>query len=524
MPVNFKFTRYCWQRSSSGLLQLHGTFIHCGKVLDANALESLLFGNEPARWCHILAHAGGHFAVTVQYQDSTLLMTDFVRSTALFYRLIPDNRGDIEVLISDDWQTLTENSPSVVATAEVLDEFNALGYVTGTETLSADIQQIAAAQLLRIDSTGIISRRYRTFVRTPDNRLTETESLQRLDQVMTSVATQCVAVAAGRQIVLPLSGGYDSRALLLALVRTGYTNLCCFTFGAKHSAEIAVAQLLAKQLGVRWLPVFYEAAMWRRLRSDAEFTRYLCFVSNGCAAPNVQVWPALQKLQQMKLIETDALCIPGHTGDFVSGGHLLQDERPVADVSLTVVAKLIFNRHYQLHRDLSSRAASLARIEKQLKSLLLDSPADLTVEQLAESWNWQERQSKFIVNSNRYYEFFGLAWWMPFWQYEFVQFWQVQPRRHLNRQTLWRKYVDQQCLMLGLPQVYGNAGKIQRYPRWLQQGLNYFFDPNRLMSLIPFHLWVSYRLKLTRRRGTLFSYLGEKVLQLLRVKTRPNEN
>lgn len=524
MPVVYKLSRYNWQSSSSGQLLLCGRFIYGGTVLHATDLELLFLQHEPAAWRQILASAGGHFAVILQKPDKIWLITDFVRSYALFYRRQVSEKGEPQLFISDDWQTLTQQELPVFATAAVVKEFEALGYVTGAETLSTEIQQVEAAQLLRIDDTGIVAQRYRIFVRMPDHGLSEPESLCQLDQLMAGLAAQCVTVAAGRQIVLPLSGGYDSRALLLALVRTGYTNLCCFTFGAKNSPEIYLAQQLATTLGVCWYPVFYDAAMWRRCRNDAEFVRYLCFVSNGVAAPNVQVWPALRYLQQKTLIANDALCIPGHTGDFVSGGHLLQDERPVAEVPLAVIAKLIFNRHYQLHRDHTSQASCLLRIETQLQGLLVDLPEDLTVEQLAESWNWQERQSKFIVNSNRYYEFFGLNWWMPFWQNEFVQFWQVQPRLHLARQNLWRRYVDQQCLLVGLPQVQGNAGKAQRYPRWLQQGLNYFFDQNRLMNLIPFHLWVSYRLKLTQRHGTLFSYLGARVLQLFRVKTRLNEN
>ncbi len=524
MPVNLQLSRYRWQRSHSGQVMLHGTFIYQARQLDADALALLLFSCEPVQWSSMLAEASGHFAVIVQHQCDTWLISDYVRSTALFYRQQPMDDGCSLIIISDDWQSLTKNDPIVQANAAVFDEFQALGYVTGAETLSADIQQVEAAHLVKMSDSGLFAERYQTFVRTPDAGLSYPASLRTLEQLMNALAAQCVAQAAGRQIVLPLSGGYDSRALLLALVGTGYPHIFCFTFGASGSAEMAVAKLLSTQCKVPWQPVFYDAPMWRRLRNDAEFARYLCFVSNGVAAPNVQVWPALQQLTQLKLIHPDALCIPGHTGDFVSGGHLIQDERPVAEVPLAAIARLIFNRHYQLHRDFRRKAACLLRIEQQLQRLLAGLPDSVTVEQLAESWNWQERQSKFIVNSNRYYEFFGLDWWMPFWQRDFVRFWQMQPREHLIRQKLWRDFVDQQCLKMGLPQVQGNAGKAQRYPGWLQQGLNYFFDQNRLMSLIPFHLWVSYRLKLTRRHGTLFSYLGAKVLQRLGVKTRPHEN
>ncbi|MCY1237684.1 hypothetical protein D9M72_503920 [compost metagenome] len=57
---------------------------------------------------------------------------------------------------------------------------------------------------------------------------------------------------------------------------------------------------------------------------------------------------------------------------------------------------------------------------------------------LYELWDWQERQSKYIVNSVRVYEQFSLNWWLPLWDSEFLEFWQLIPLQ-LRKGRLWYK-------------------------------------------------------------------------------------
>ncbi|MGF3495975.1 MAG: asparagine synthase-related protein, partial [Methanothrix sp.] len=58
-----------------------------------------------------------------------------------------------------------------------------------------------------------------------------------------------------------------------------------------------------------------------------------------------------------------------------------------------------------------------------------------------ESWEWQERQAKFIINSVRIYEFWGYSWWLPFWDNEFMDFWSKVPIDMKINQKIYKKYV-----------------------------------------------------------------------------------
>ncbi len=58
-------------------------------------------------------------------------------------------------------------------------------------------------------------------------------------------------------------------------------------------------------------------------------------------------------------------------------------------------------------------------------------------------WAWQERQAKFITNSVRAYEYWGLDWWLPLWDAEYMAFWQHVPLSQRTGKRLARRHVTE---------------------------------------------------------------------------------
>ncbi len=507
--------RYNWHTSSCHKLIFSGRVFYQQLELDADRLVQFLLNENEDISTDLVCDLSGFFSIVVQTNDAILLVSDRVRSIPIFYQI-----SESRLSISDDCFLLDCTDPADEIVAR---EFTALGYVTGNDTLFGRTKQVPAGSIVRISGSCVKQQRYFIF-----RRVNETSSendnrmLQELHSVMTSVINECTRVAGGRQIVVPLSGGYDSRALLLFLKKTGYDNILTFTFGAASSPELVLAGKLAQELKVRWFPVVYTARLWRDLRHDVEFADYLQFISNGVSVPNIQMWPALKILVRQGVIEKDALFLPGHTGDFVSGGHLSGETARADELSLPEIALSIYQKHYQLDR-VPPNHELLQRILLGCKDLIGDMP-NCTVEDLKDAWNWQERQSKFIVNSNRYYEFFQLEWWLPFWQREFVYFWLQVPKTMLRKQQLWQRFVDEECRHAGVSAITGNAANISVLPQVLNLGLNYFFDRNLLLWFMPFRCWLLYRLHLSKHSGTLNSYLTRMILRCNSVFSKNAEN
>ena len=55
-----------------------------------------------------------------------------------------------------------------------------------------------------------------------------------------------IKYAKGKQIVVPLSGGFDSRLVLTALAEARYPHLLAFTYGRHHSGEVKMSEKISE--------------------------------------------------------------------------------------------------------------------------------------------------------------------------------------------------------------------------------------------------------------------------------------
>lgn len=442
-----------------------------------------------------------------------MLKTDRLRTQVLLY---DQETYNIQVRPSE----MTTIGEDYVA----LSSFKALGYCIGSSTLLKNVRQVQSAS--KIKQPLMREARYWEFL--PQNKLSEislahSEVLKQLEASLINNQDKLK----DRQIVVPLSGGYDSRAILLALVKLGFSNILTFTFGRPSSPEVKLSQYIARTLNVEWHCVTYSKATWRRLRADKQFNQYLNFCCSGISVPNVQVYPALESLVKNELIDSNAIVLPGHTGDFVSGGHipeeLMYEYESVEQ--LKHLAQIIVKRHFKFDRRLRNSGQVPNYLLQQLQERFSQYTGQgYPLASLFEAWECSERQAKFIINSNRYYEFFGLEWFMPLWEDHFVDFWVDVPYQQRKGKKLWVEAVEAlwqqttgQTLPLGHAETHLSPWRL----KWKHR-LDYFFDNNHLLQLMPLSRWLFSKLRLTEKNGSLYGYLADVMLERYRQK-RPND-
>lgn len=459
-----------------------------------------------------LTALNGFFSIIYSLGATTYLISDKVRSRPLFYYMpsLDDNYN--EIIISDNFDDIFDTHYNLSISKVAEEEYINAGYVTGYQTLVDQIYQLEAAQVVKIDKDK--AERYNYWYFLPESGLIDSkdksEWFDALDSSMTAVIKRLIEVANGRQIVIPLSGGYDSRAIALYLKRSGYVNLLCFTFGQVDSHEVIMSKRIADALELEWHNVTYTKKMWRSIKHSQEFDDYIRFISSGTSVANVQVYPAIQQLLVTGVIHTDALLCPGHTADFVAGGHFSQ-----ADILQVNDERKLFSHLERKHYKNTPRALSIgleSKIHDSITELVKDSKGEFLP--VAESWNARERQSKFIVNSNRYYDYFGLKWWMPFWDNEFIDLWQKVPYSLRFDTTLWNEFVNASMVeTVGVEAPVGRSDPKPSIKNKLKARLNYFTDPNGLYALVPFNRWLLQRAKLSDKPGSVFGILAENYIK-----------
>lgn len=386
-----------------------------------------------------LGEKSGFFCAVFSDGNRVYAVVDIIRSMPLFYAQVGS-----ELFISDDAHWVSKATGVDKADTQGCFEFSVFGYVTGKRTLLHGMHQIEAGQYIEFSPTkGQFNARATQYFsikhRTP-NSFSETDYKEATDRVLDSVVDRMLEFANGAQLVLPLSSGYDSRMLALALAEKRVKNVLCFSYGTEGSGESAVSRTIADALGFEWVYVKYDGEAWRNLMLNEEMQDYDSFGSGFASLPHLQDILAVSALKDRGLLQNDCIFVPGHAADFVTGSHLPTSFFSRSTISRDCLIDEIINFHCNL-RPISEGERS------ELRTLISDQ-VNISGEgasafaEAFENWDWRERQAKFIANSVRAYERFDKLWWLPYWDQEFVSHWRDLPLKHRQGRSFWKRYVQ----------------------------------------------------------------------------------
>jgi asparagine synthase (glutamine-hydrolysing) len=375
-------------------------------------------------WQETVARLNGCFAAVTVREPAVLAAVDRLRSIPLFY-----SAAGAACRISDSAYLIADASegPSVNALAAA--EFRLTGYVTGRETLDLRVNQLQAGELLRWDVAnggGPERRQYYEFCHGDLLSAPTADLISRIEQVHANVFARLVRSSEGRTIVVPLSGGYDSRLIGTSLRDLGVRDVVCYSYGLLGNWEARISQELARYLGFRWEFVPYSADRWRTWAASERFRNYFHAAGNLTSVPHLQDWPAVFELHGAARIPSDSVFVPGHSGDFLAGSHIPKDILKRPNHSRREVLDAVYRAHYSLWDWPEQDSLNLRREFDRKMESIVGRIADCTPEEAAdrfERWDLQERQAKFICNSVRVYEDFGYEWRLPLFDHELMDFW-----------------------------------------------------------------------------------------------------
>lgn len=382
------------------------------------------------------------FYAWIEQSGTTLRAgVDHVRSQPLFY-----GQAAGHLYLSDDAEWVRQQVKDQEMDPVACEEFQLAGYVTGNETLFPHVKQLQAGECLLATHDGnglqIQTRRYYRFLHMEPDSYDEAVLREQLDQAVVRCIQRLIDYADGRQIVVPLSGGYDSRLIVTLLKRLGYDNVLTFTYGVPGNKESEYSQKVANALGLRWHFVEYSEDLWREAWQTPERWEYQKWASGWNSIAHVQDWLAVKVMKAHGVPEPDCLFVPGHSGDFVAGSHIPANAFERTSFTLDDAADAVFSKHYGLAPLKFFETSRLIWAERIRDRMERDGiTAAWQYADVFEKWDWQERQAKYICNSIRVYEFFGFSWWMPFWDKEFIYFWQNTPLKLRKNRQWYNNYV-----------------------------------------------------------------------------------
>ena len=100
---------------------------------------------------------------------------------------------------------------------------------------------------------GAGAQRYYQWICTYDSESSVEELSDTFNQILLEAFERFIETLRGRQVVVALSGGVDSRLVAAILKHFKYDNVLCFTYGVIGNREAQGARKAAELLGYRWM-------------------------------------------------------------------------------------------------------------------------------------------------------------------------------------------------------------------------------------------------------------------------------
>ncbi|MDP4269616.1 MAG: asparagine synthase-related protein [Bacteroidota bacterium] len=258
-------------------------------------------------------------------------------------------------------------------------------------------------------------------------------------QMLKEITQRMIAYLDGRQAVIPLSGGYDSRLIITSLVKEGYKNILAFTYGKPDNYEISYAEQTARKLGVKWVYIPYYKESGYKYVLTSGFKEYVSFLTNGRGFPSMHEVISIQTLMK-EYLSDDAVFIPGHSGDVLGGSQFVKVfplNLKRRDISKTIISSKFYN--YPTNRKFVELETRLLdqQIEQYDQKLL---PATIF-----EDIHIAEKLSKHILNSSRAFSFFGYDSYFPYWDLAMIKYFRSLPTDLKVGKIFYDELLDDYC-------------------------------------------------------------------------------
>jgi asparagine synthase (glutamine-hydrolysing) len=426
---------YGWKCVSKGTSK----FYFAGKLIgkDWDIVHAALLEGHALRGntSDFLMSLRGQFAFIFEDQQQVLAVVDKVRSRPILFHhdannfFVFSNKLDVPNELSNfskDMQAGLELAMS--------------GYTLGNKTLLEGIRALQAGEALYFDKTKKEFEVFAYYKYLPTQMRYESRNILKaeLGELTLGIMRDMVKWADGRQIVVPLSGGYDSRVMVSALKELNYKNVFTFSYGAEGNFEAQAASQVAKKLDYEWQFFNLRPKFQKHFFQSQDWKNYCDFSNSFTTVPFVQDVSVLPVLKQENKIQSDAILINGNSGDYISGGHILPDVFENESDIVEQVVKAMTKKHYALWGFLATPENKI-KIANALRSEISNC---LDANQY-QAWNIYEyieflnRQSKYVISGQRSYEYWGNEWYLPLWDDLYLDFWKNIPLEFKLKQNLY---------------------------------------------------------------------------------------
>ena len=200
--------------------------------------------------------------------------------------------------------------------------------------------------------------------------------------------------------------------------------MVCYTYGLPSSYEVKIAKKVVEKLNCKWHFIEYPKN-WKPYFEDES---YQIFAAQFCSLPHEQDYLAIQELTKKKLIDKDAILVPGFCGDLLGGSAIPDFYEKNLQINQQKLVQYIVDTQFCYENNISKidRKRLLENIQNEIKNHHEVKNIDNFIA-INECFFTKNLVSKYVVNAIRIFEYFGYEWSLPLWDNELMEWWYQVP-------------------------------------------------------------------------------------------------
>ena len=415
----------------------------------------------------LLQNMDDHFGVIYLTKSWSFAAVDFARTYPIFWKRTKSN-----FVFSPQAKNIIDKKKDSVDSCQLM-AFRMSGYTIDDGTLWENVKNLNPGHFIFIESKKIFYiEEYFSYKPWIPSTKSYVELKAQLKNEINTILKNTIIKANGRTIVIPLSAGLDSRLIASGLKYLDYKNVKCFSYGLKNNFESKASRIIANKLGFSWKFIEINQQKAKNFYSTIDYKNYMNNSHDGCATSTIQGLYAVNMLLKDSYLLKEDLIINGNSGDFISGGHVpkgLIEKSKDVNLLFEEVFEKHFIKHYALWQSLLNKENKIIIKEQlfnQLKKNIKDTDIYFMAHGMAEFLEYQNRQTKYVINAQRIYEFYNLKWQLPLWDKSFIKFWSDVPLKYKINQKLYKDTL----IELNMGGVWSKEYDSQSYisPKWMR--------------------------------------------------------
>ncbi|ASB50703.1 asparagine synthase C-terminal domain-containing protein [Alkalitalea saponilacus] len=371
-----------------------------------------------------IENANGVFSVVVRINDITCIACDKSRFFPLYYSKHTD--GYVFSDIPYELMKLLGDAKVDEVQSAI---FKSTGYTIGSKTLVKGINEVPAAEYLVIEENNV--KESGSFFSYASKKVSDDLPYETLKEKGRKAFEQAfmrlMTSLKGRQVALPLSGGYDSRLIAAMLKKFGYTDVVCFTYGRKNNFELQNSKTTAERLGYKWIFVEYNQELIKDYYDTSQFKDYALFAGKISSMPYMQEYFAVKYLKEKNLIKNNAVFIPGHSGDVLGGSQFIKVFN--SNIEIEELSEHYFKTKFNFSNiQRKYKKSAFKVIEDRFKPY--DRNGGYVPYSIFEDVDIKEKSAKHIINSAAVFDYFGHQMRIPYWDNKIMGFFKSVPAKY----------------------------------------------------------------------------------------------